>query len=601
MTGSINRPTLVVGIAAVLLIAGLFVWNLARNADSGGLASESSRTQAVAPERTTGTLAGEAMSGPESGVVEVERIVEFPVTQVEVATAGTVEPPPVIRQSGASAQTAPAGGRSISTPPPTAGDLSAQPAGTSFVGSPRSRAVSASADAVSTFSLDTDRTSYQLALNWVNNGFDIEPDSVRAEEWINAFDYRYPRPLRDDSFAIASAVMRHPLMPLKRLARISFQAPELADDSPLNVTLVLDASGSMREGDRVAIARQAAYSILGSLRPVDRIAVVQFTTEVIRHLTVPHTAPDDRALQESIDSLRPLEWTNVQAGIDLGVSLADQARRERPEAHNYVILMSDGVANVDATDPYAILESSGDIDSDNPIRLISIGVGIENFNDHLLEQLAQHGNGWYRYLSDPDQARITFQRENWLALSVPFADQTRAQVTWNPEVVDTWRMIGYENRVTSDASFVEARREFAEIPAGAATTVFYELELHQPAGLRQDLGEVEIRWDTPITGEKNRQHAAIPNLLLAHTHGYSDELLRFGALVALASDRYSGLSSPDYDAVAIGVELETLKREYLILQRSLGDLDAFKDFGTLLWHMASMPALEPNPPSGYSP
>ncbi|MCY3694040.1 MAG: von Willebrand factor type A domain-containing protein [Chloroflexi bacterium] len=541
------------------------------------------------------------MSAPESGVVEIETIVEVATTQVEVESGRTADPlQPLPRRSGATPQSAPAG-ISIPTPPPSAGALSRQPGGTSFVGSPRSRAVSASADAVSTFSLDTDRTSYQLALNWVNNGFDIEPDSVRAEEWINAFDYRYPRPLRDDSFAIASAVMRHPLMPQKRLARISFQAPELADDSPLNVTLVLDASGSMREGDRVAIAREAAYSILGSLRPVDRIAVVQFTTEVLRHLTVPHTAPDDRALRDSIDNLRPREWTNVQAGIDLGVSLADQARRERPEAHNYVILMSDGVANVDATDPFAILESSGDFDSDNPIRLISIGVGIENFNDHLLEQLAQHGNGWYRYLSDPDQARSTFRRTNWLALSVPFADQTRAQVTWNPEVVNTWRMIGYENRVTSDASFVEARREFAEIPAGAATTVFYELELHQPANIRRDLGEVEIRWDTPITGEKNRQHAAIPNLLRTNVPGYSDELLRFGALVALASDRYSGLSSSEYDGAAIGDELETLKREYVILRRSLGDLDAFQDFGKLLWHMASNPALVPNPPSGYSP
>ena len=93
--------------------------------------------------------------------------------------------------------------------------------------------------------------------------------------------------------------------------------------------------------------------------------------------------------------------------------------------------MSDGVANVDATDPFAILERAGDYDSSNPLRLITIGVGIENFNDYLLEQLAQHGNGWYRYLSDTGQARATFSRENWLALSIPFADQTRAQVTWD--------------------------------------------------------------------------------------------------------------------------------------------------------------------------
>ena len=92
--------------------------------------------------------------------------------------------------------------------------------------------------------------------------------------------------------------------------------------------------------------------------------------------------------------------------------LADRARRDNPDAYNYIILMSDGVANVDATDPFAILESAGERDSSNPLRLITIGVGIENFNDYLLEQLAQHGNGWYRYLTDTGQARATFSREN---------------------------------------------------------------------------------------------------------------------------------------------------------------------------------------------
>ena len=171
-------------------------------------------------------------------------------------------------------------------------------------------------------------------------------------------------------------------------------------------------------------------------------------------------------------------------------------------AHNYVILMSDGVANVDATNPFAILESvgdresAGDYDNANPLRLITIGVGIENYNDYLLEQLAQHGNGWYRYLNDTGQARATFSRENWLALSIPFADQTRAQVTWNAEVVESWRIIGYENRITADENFTQARKEFAEIPSGAATTVFYELELvdYAARGDVLNLGDVEVRW-----------------------------------------------------------------------------------------------------------
>ena len=396
------------------------------------------------------------------------------------------------------------------TPPPSPATVGT-PSATTFQDYLRERFVSTAADAVSTFSLDTDRTSYYLALNWARAGYEVEPDSVRAEEWINAFDYQYDPPLRNDSFSISSDVFRHPLESGMHMARIAFQAPEMDyDATPVNVTLVLDDSGSMDTGNRVAIAREAAEAIRRSLRSHDRIAVVHSSTDVLSQYTVDHRPSDDPAVARSISQLDPHSSTNVQAGLNRGVQLADQARRANPDAYNYIILMSNGVANVDATDPFAILESAGDYDSSNPLRLITIGVGIENYNDYLLDQLAQHGNGWYRYFTDTGQARATSGRENWLALSIPFADQTRAQVTWDPNMVESWRIVGYENRITSDESFTQARKEFAEIPAGAATTVFYELELKSvvPGGVAQ-LGEVELRWVTPATGESNRQHTSI--------------------------------------------------------------------------------------------
>ncbi|MDE2780162.1 MAG: von Willebrand factor type A domain-containing protein [Chloroflexota bacterium] len=153
-----------------------------------------------------------------------------------------------------------------------------QPGATTFQDNWRIPAVSTYEDAVSTFSLDTDRTSYRLALNWASQGYQVEPDSVRAEEWINSFNYGYAQPSRDGEFAIHSDVYRHPLDNGKHVARVAFQAPDLRDDSrPLNVTLVLDASGSMADGNRVDIARAAAESIRQSLRPQDNIAVVHFT------------------------------------------------------------------------------------------------------------------------------------------------------------------------------------------------------------------------------------------------------------------------------------------------------------------------------------
>ena len=479
------------------------------------------------------------------------------------------------------------------------GPRGGQPGATTFEDYERTPFVYTSEDSVSTFSLDTDRTSYHLALNWARSGYDVEPDSVRSEEWINAFNYNYAQPSRDDSFAVHTDLIPHPLDDDKVLARVGFQAPELRDDGrPLNVTLVLDASGSMADGDRVDIAREAAESIRKSLSGDDRIAVVHFTEDVIDRLTVEHEKPDSRDVRRSIDRLEPHGSTNVQAGLDLGVRLAHEARWERPDAHNYVILMSDGVANVDATNPFAILESAGDYDNANPLRLITIGVGIENYNDYLLEQLAQHGNGWYRYLNDTGQARATFSRENWLALSIPFADQTRAQVTWNPEVVESWRIIGYENRITADENFTQARKEFAEIPSGAATTVFYELELvdYAARGDVLNLGDVEVRWVTPVVNEANRQHAQILAQYNDAPNDRDGALLQLGALVALASDRYSSLPYPDapYD---VHDDIAMLKNDLRSLDRHIGELAAYRDFSFLMEHIARD---IPKQASGYS-
>ena len=469
-----------------------------------------------------------------------------------------------------------------------ASDGSSTPPDNTFRDYQRQPFVAASEDNVSTFSLDTDRTSYQLALNWARHGYEVEPPSVRAEEWINAFDYGYGQPEDGGSFFITTDVFHHPLDNRKHMARIGFQAPELLDATPLNVTLVMDASGSMREGNRVEVAYAAAESIRSSLNPRDRIAVVHFTTDVKHNLTVDHRQPDDDDVIWSIDRLQPGGSTNVQAGLNEGVRLADRARRERPDAYNYVIVFSDGVANVDATNPFAILESSPDYDSKNPLRIITVGVGIQNYNDVLLEQLAQYGNGWYRYLDNPEQAEAMFSRENWLALSAPFADQTRAQVTWDPNLVRAWRIVGYENRVTSDESFTEERKEFAEVYSGASTTVFYELELWSEAQRARDieLGSVELRWTDPVTGRPWRQRAAVSGHPATDFDYVGDTLLKFGAIVGLSSDRYSSLLDLyDEELGYLFDDLAALLDELDRLNRDLGRMQAYNDFAFLLDHI----------------
>ena len=497
---------------------------------------------------------------------------------------GTPMPPPV-----------------LSDPDPEQRSLPNQPGATTFEDYERQPLTDASEDAVSTFSLDTDRTSFQLALNWARSGYQVDPASVRAEEWVNAFDYGYAAPSVDDRFAITSDLFEHPLDNGRFMARVAFKAPEVVTDAPLNVTLVLDASGSMSSGNRVAIAREAAEAIRRSLDRDDRISVVHFTTYVLDDLTVENAAPDDRAVADSIAWLEPHDSTNVQAGLDLGVRLADGMRRERPEALNYIVLMSDGVANVDATDPFAILEATSAPDGANPLRLITVGVGIENYNDHLLEQLAQHGNGWYRYLFDEEQARSTFRRDNWLALASPVADQTRAQVVWNPDAVRAWRIIGYENRVTSAASFTQDRQEFAEVYSGAATTVFYELELHDDFRQKGGLGQVELRWVEPDSGRAWSQSSdVVSSGEVVRLH--DNPLLGFGAVVALTADRYSALGDSPEPYRGYARDLLRLWADYTmdLLQNDLGHLAAFNDFAYVLETLLmNVPYVSPDN-SGYS-
>ena len=559
-----------------------------QSSSAGSTASETSSssgtTSSPSPRSTTQASASDATSDSEDSG-----------SSSSAGRAQTATPAPSER--AAAPQRIPPPSERAAAPQRTA------PPDTTFKNYGRTPFAHTSTDAVSTFSLDTDRTSYFLALSWAQNGYTVEPDSVRAEEWVNAFNYEYDPPRHDDSFAITSELVGHPLGGGRHLARIALQAPTVSDNTPLNVTLVLDASGSMADGNRVDIAKTAAETIRQSLSSRDRIAVVHFTTDVLREYTVEHSSPGDRDVEQSIGRLAPHNSTNVQAGLDLGVRLANQARRERPDAFNYIILMSDGVANVDATNPFAILESSPDTDYRNPLRLITIGVGINNYNDYLLEQLAQHGNGWYRYLDDTNQARDTFSRENWVALSTPFADQARAQVTWNPARVESWRIVGYENRITPDHTFDQNRKEFAELPSGAATTVFYELVLHDAGrGRSVALGDVEVRWVDPSSGTSLTQSSVVEGRTDAPFDA-GDRHLRFGAIVALAADRYSALSpqieNAAVDLGGIASDLTALRDELSALEERMGSSQAYRDF-SLVMDVLTATAAERAPATGYS-
>ena len=524
-------------------------------------------------------------------VVEVEKVVTQEVIK-EVAAERIVAAPTV----------APAAAAEAPVPVRTT-----RPADTTFQDYGRQPFVATVDDAVSTFSLDTDRTSYHLALTWARHGYDIEPDSVRAEEWINAFNYQYAPPADAWGFAITSDLVAHPLDEGKHLARLGFQAAAVPDDRPLNVTLVLDASGSMGDGNRVDIARAAAEAIRQSLRPQDRVAVVHFTTDVLHHLTVEHQAPGDFSVESSIAQLAPHGSTNVQAGLNLGVQLANQARLERPEANNYVILMSDGVANVDATNPFAILESAYDRDASNPLRLITDRRGHQQLQRRVagaagaarqrlvpLSQRPSPGSG------DLQPGELAGAVD---ALCGPDAGPGDVGPGCGQDVAD--RRLREPGDVRRELR--GGPQEFAELPSGAATTVFYELELHDRwrgrAAEDLKLGRVELRWVVPETGQSRSQQVEVTGRDIGFDSFEADPLLRLGAIVALSADRYSSLPRGAEDGAAgVSNDLAILHDELRALGGSLGGLDAYQDFRFLLERMAERAYAQapPEAPSGYS-
>ena len=481
--------------------------------------------------------------------------------------------------------------------------------------------VSAAQDPVSTFSLDTDRASYQRSLELAQSGYDIDPVDVRAEEWINSLGYGYPKPTQSDEFAIHTDVFQHPDTQGMHMARIGLQAPDAQQRRPINVTLALDSSGSMRDGNRVEIAREAAYAIVNNLESRDRVAILHFEEDVIRRHLVEHTNPSDNDVWKSIDSLDPGGATNVQAGLDRALEMAYDARARNPESINYVILFSDGVANVDATNPFGILHNLGEASEysrPNPIRIITIGVGITGYNDELLEQLAQHGNGWYRYLDSPADAQATFSKFNWDRLTTPFADQARAQVTWDPKLVSHWRIVGYENRVTPDSTFTQNLRQFAEISAGTATTVLYELQLTSRVGERPAatarLADIEVRWVEPVTGISREQYDTVSGAWREGFTGLQDHMLRLGVIAGLSADIYASLDDGGYGTGGQDApfRLTVLIDELYALKSALGSLQAYRDIDLLLERLeqqapryVSRPVNRSGPGtsqgSGYSP
>ncbi|GAA2404775.1 vWA domain-containing protein [Nonomuraea africana] len=354
---------------------------------------------------------------------------------------------------------------------------------------------------VSTFALDVDTASYGYARRTLAEGRWPEPAQVRPEEFVNAFRQDYAQP-RDDGFTVHVDGAR---MPERNTAvlRVGLQtrAADAASRRPANLTFVVDVSGSMAEPGRLDLVKQALHTLVDQLAPGDQVSIVSFSDEArLLAAMTPLTARAD--LHAAIDQLAVEGSTNLEDGLVTGYEEA--ARAFRPAATNRVILLSDGLANTGSTTWQAILDRVKE-HAGRQLTLLSVGVG-RDYGDELMEQLADNGDGAAVYVSTADEAREVFVERLPATLELRARD-AKAQVVFDPSAVESYRLIGYENRALATEDFRDDSRDGGEVGPGHSVTALYALKLRP--GAWGQLAAATVRWQEPDTRRPSEASASV--------------------------------------------------------------------------------------------
>lgn len=348
-------------------------------------------------------------------------------------------------------------------------------------------------DAFSTFAIDVDTASYTLTRQALGEGRMPDPEEVRTEEIVNAFDYDYAPPAAG-AFALHSELAPSPFRAPLELLKIGVQGRLIGRDAkrPAVLTLVIDGSGSMDTADRLGRIRRALHLLAGQLKPQDSIAIVQFS-EQARLLLDRTSGTNATAVRAAVDALGASGSTDLEAGLRLGYEVA--ARGFRSGAANRVILLSDGVANLGAASAQAILATVEQYRRQG-IYLTVLGFGRGNYDDAMLEQLANKGDGQYAFVdSDAEAKRLLV--DQWEQTLHVIARDVKIQVEFNPERVVRWRQVGYENRKLRRQDFRNDAVDAGEVGSGQSVTALYDLELIGDAG--QPIATVRVRYQDPDT------------------------------------------------------------------------------------------------------
>ncbi len=328
---------------------------------------------------------------------------------------------------------------------------------------------------VSTFSIDVDTGAYSNMRRWVSQGQLPPQNSVRVEEFINYFDYDYAQPTESGQpFQVQTEIARTPWNPATHLLRIGIQGYEVpAQALPAsNLVFLVDVSGSMQSQDKLPLLKQALSMLTRKMDANDSISMVVYAGA--SGVVLDSVAGNQEAtILAALQQLEAGGSTNGAAGIQLAYQLARQ--NFKPNGVNRVILATDGDFNVGVASTEELIDLV-ERQRKSGIALTTLGFGSGNYNDHMLEQLADAGNGNHAYIDRLSEAQKVLSEELSSTL-LTIAKDVKIQVEFNPQTVSEYRLIGYENRLLNEEDFNNDLVDAGEIGAGHTVTALYEISL----------------------------------------------------------------------------------------------------------------------------
>ena len=416
---------------------------------------------------------------------------------------------------------------------------------------------------VSTFSIDVDTGSYANVRRFLNQGQLPPAEAVRLEELVNYFPYAYPLPTGDTPFGVGTELAVTPWNPQSRLLRIAIKASDMqvAELPPANLVFLVDVSGSMDRREGLPMVQSTLKLLVEQLRAEDKVSLVVYAGS--SSVVLEPTAGSDKAkIRAAIDQLTAGGSTAGESGIQLAYQQAQQGYIKN--GINRILLATDGDFNVGISDFETLKQLAAD-KRKTGISLTTLGFGTDNYNEQLMEQLADAGDGNYAYIDNLREARKVLVDQLGSTLAT-VAKDVKIQVEFNPAQVSEYRLLGYENRALKREDFSNDKIDAGEIGAGHTVTALYEIvpvgnqgwleplryqQAERSVSKQGELALLRIRYKAPQQSSSKLLEIPIVAQRNSPTIAQASEDLRFAAAVAAFAQQLKGAQyTGDFDLAA---------------------------------------------------